>query len=290
MLIAHGVHTYSIYLDEETSDLFGYAEDRGRGAVERRRLDRRLPPLVGPHARPDAGQPGQQSESRAASARCFIIERPDGPGRRRLQSRSWECRSSGRVARAFVASFLVLFLEVALIRWMPAYIRLLSYFSNFILLASFLGIGVGCLLAPRARAAVRLVSDPRRLCRGGRVLFPARSRDPAEWKHLFHERHVRTGRARREHDPSAAALHRRRGAVCHARSADGSRDGRAAAAHGLPGQPRRQPRGRRCVWRDVVARARRRRSGSAWRSSRRCRCCDRPIRRDRVAERRRASP
>ena len=25
-LIAHGVHTYSIYLDEVTSDLFGYAE------------------------------------------------------------------------------------------------------------------------------------------------------------------------------------------------------------------------------------------------------------------------
>jgi predicted membrane-bound spermidine synthase len=61
--------------------------------------------------------------------------------------------SSGRVGRTFVASFLVLFLEVALIRWMPAYIRLLAYFSNFILLASFLGIGVGCLLAP---ARVRL--------------------------------------------------------------------------------------------------------------------------------------
>ena len=56
------------------------------------------------------------------------------------------------MTRTFVASFLVLFLEVALIRWMPAYIRLLAYFSNFILLASFLGIGVGCLLAPaRAR-------------------------------------------------------------------------------------------------------------------------------------------
>jgi SAM-dependent methyltransferase len=52
-----------------------------------------------------------------------------------------------RVGRAFLASFLVLFLEVALIRWMPAYIRLLAYFSNFILLASFLGIGIGCLLA-----------------------------------------------------------------------------------------------------------------------------------------------
>jgi SAM-dependent methyltransferase len=57
-----------------------------------------------------------------------------------------------RGARVFLASFLVLFLEIALIRWMPAYIRLLAYFSNFILLASFLGIGLGCLLAPaRAR-------------------------------------------------------------------------------------------------------------------------------------------
>src|SRR5262249_35359781 len=51
----------------------------------------------------------------------------------------------------FIASFLVLFLETAVIRWMPAYVRLLAYFSNFILLASFLGIGIGCLLAPRRR-------------------------------------------------------------------------------------------------------------------------------------------
>jgi hypothetical protein len=54
--------------------------------------------------------------------------------------------------RIFVASFLVLFLEIALIRWLPANIRLLSFFSNFILLASFLGIGLGCLCAQsRAR-------------------------------------------------------------------------------------------------------------------------------------------
>ena len=51
----------------------------------------------------------------------------------------------------FLSSFLVLFLEVALIRWMPAYVRLLAYFSNFILLASFLGAGLGCLLAGRRR-------------------------------------------------------------------------------------------------------------------------------------------
>jgi MFS family permease len=51
----------------------------------------------------------------------------------------------------FLSSFLVLFLEVALIRWMPAYIRLLSYFSNFILLAAFLGCGIGCLVAGARR-------------------------------------------------------------------------------------------------------------------------------------------
>ncbi|MCC7010236.1 MAG: spermidine synthase [Acidobacteria bacterium] len=57
-----------------------------------------------------------------------------------------------QATRVFLSSFLVLFLEVALIRWMPAYIRLLAYFSNFILLATFLGIGIGCLVAPaRAR-------------------------------------------------------------------------------------------------------------------------------------------
>jgi spermine/spermidine synthase len=51
----------------------------------------------------------------------------------------------------FLSSFLVLFLEIALIRWMPAYIRLLAYFSNFILLASFLGCGLGCLLVRSRR-------------------------------------------------------------------------------------------------------------------------------------------
>ena len=41
----------------------------------------------------------------------------------------------------------------ALIRWLPAQIRLLSYFSNFILLAAFLGIGIGSLLG-RARRSL----------------------------------------------------------------------------------------------------------------------------------------
>src|SRR5688572_17210076 len=66
---------------------------------------------------------------------------------RTANTRRRPTKSGAAILLIFLASFLVLFVEIALIRWMPAYIRLLSYFSNFILLASFLGIGVGCLLA-----------------------------------------------------------------------------------------------------------------------------------------------
>src|SRR5438477_4852134 len=47
----------------------------------------------------------------------------------------------------FLASFLMLFVELALIRWAGAYVVYLSYFANFILLGSFLGIGIGFLRA-----------------------------------------------------------------------------------------------------------------------------------------------
>jgi spermine/spermidine synthase len=61
-------------------------------------------------------------------------------------------RVSGTLARArdarfrlFVASFLMLFVELVLIRWLGAHVVYLSYFSNFVLLGSFLGIGIGFL-------------------------------------------------------------------------------------------------------------------------------------------------
>jgi hypothetical protein len=54
-------------------------------------------------------------------------------------------------ARIFLVSFAMLFLELLCIRWIPSYVRYLSYFSNFILLASFLGIGLGMLTARRKR-------------------------------------------------------------------------------------------------------------------------------------------
>jgi uncharacterized membrane protein SpoIIM required for sporulation len=53
----------------------------------------------------------------------------------------------------FVLSFLMLFVELALIRWSGAMVICFSYFSNLVLLGSFLGIGIGFL---RARSRVNL--------------------------------------------------------------------------------------------------------------------------------------
>ena len=44
--------------------------------------------------------------------------------------------------RLFLASFLMLFVELVLIRWLGAHVAYLSFFSNFVLLGSFLGIGI----------------------------------------------------------------------------------------------------------------------------------------------------
>jgi hypothetical protein len=49
--------------------------------------------------------------------------------------------------RLVLASALMLFLELSLIRWLGANVVHLSYFSNFVLLGSFLGIGLGFLRA-----------------------------------------------------------------------------------------------------------------------------------------------
>ena len=50
-------------------------------------------------------------------------------------------------SRLLLASGLMLFLELALIRWLGANVVHLAYFSNFVLMGSFLGIGLGFLRA-----------------------------------------------------------------------------------------------------------------------------------------------
>jgi Spermine/spermidine synthase domain len=56
-----------------------------------------------------------------------------------------------RRLRLLLLSFLTLFLELMLIRWGAANVLYLAYFTNFVLLASFLGIGVGFLRARSQR-------------------------------------------------------------------------------------------------------------------------------------------
>ncbi|MDX6301347.1 MAG: hypothetical protein QOF53_2561 [Nocardioidaceae bacterium] len=58
------------------------------------------------------------------------------------------------VRRLVLGSALMLFLELALIRWLGANVVHLSYFSNFVLLGSFLGIGVGFLISRRTWTAL----------------------------------------------------------------------------------------------------------------------------------------
>src|ERR1700675_3079949 len=60
-------------------------------------------------------------------------------------------RAQPERTRLLTLSFLMLFVELALIRWPGSNILYLSYSSNFILLASFLGIGLGFLRADARR-------------------------------------------------------------------------------------------------------------------------------------------
>lgn len=56
----------------------------------------------------------------------------------------------------FLASALFLFLELAFIRWLPAQVLYLTFFTNTVLLASFLGLSLGCLAARRKIDWLRL--------------------------------------------------------------------------------------------------------------------------------------
>src|SRR5215813_301353 len=51
----------------------------------------------------------------------------------------------------FLISVLILFLELANIRWFPAHVLFLTFFTNVVLLACFMGMSVGCLAAGHKR-------------------------------------------------------------------------------------------------------------------------------------------
>src|SRR5271157_6184357 len=57
----------------------------------------------------------------------------------------------------FLVSFLILFFELACIRWFGSMVVYLTFFTNIVLLATFLGMSVGCLAASSRRDWTRAV-------------------------------------------------------------------------------------------------------------------------------------
>lgn len=79
---------------------------------------------------------------------------------------------TGTGVRLFLTSATILFVELLLIRWIPANVVYVGYFSNFVLMASFLGIGLGILLG---RARPRLPVSPFALLLFGVVVLVLRA-------------------------------------------------------------------------------------------------------------------
>src|SRR5258705_13246010 len=70
--------------------------------------------------------------------------------------------------RLFLTSGTLLFVELLLIRWIPANVVYVGFFNNFLLLASFLGIGIGILLGRRVATSAAVWFAPLAV---GLVLF-----------------------------------------------------------------------------------------------------------------------
>ena len=65
--------------------------------------------------------------------------------------------STRRAVDLFLVSFLILFMELACIRWFGSMVVYLTFFTNIVLLAAFLGISVGCLATSSRRNLIETV-------------------------------------------------------------------------------------------------------------------------------------
>jgi spermidine synthase len=95
--------------------------------------------------------------------RFYAVEETAGPGDkwRRLTAR-WDLspQSLGgfTYSKLALVSALTLFLELLMIRWVSSEVRIFAYFKNFVLVACFLGFGVGCYLCRRRASLLALVT------------------------------------------------------------------------------------------------------------------------------------
>lgn len=62
----------------------------------------------------------------------------------------------------FLISFLALYAELVVIRWLASEVRVFAYFKNLPLMASFLGLGLGCARCGSRSAGLRTPSERHR--------------------------------------------------------------------------------------------------------------------------------
>ncbi len=73
-----------------------------------------------------------------------------------VSDRTWPEGRGPVLVQVALATFGILALELALIRWMSGQVRILAYFNNLILIGCFLGMGTGVLLGTRRPGLVHL--------------------------------------------------------------------------------------------------------------------------------------
>ena len=85
----------------------------------------------------------------------------------------------------FLISFLILFLEIAIVRWISTEIRIFAYLNNLVLLACFLGIGLGCYFSDRKACLSLSISMLSVLIMLVNLPFTAHIKD--EFIHIFRD-------------------------------------------------------------------------------------------------------
>lgn len=83
------------------------------------------------------------------------ISEPALSSGRETPTSPWSTRRA--LAELFLVSFVILFFELACIRWFGSTVVFLTFFTNLVLMACFLGMSVGCLAASRKRDIVNTV-------------------------------------------------------------------------------------------------------------------------------------
>lgn len=77
--------------------------------------------------------------------------------RRALEIRADELGGFSYIQLVLI-SFVSLFVEMLMIRWVSSEIRIFAYFKNFVLVACFLGFGLGCYLCRRRIQLTALIA------------------------------------------------------------------------------------------------------------------------------------